>query len=370
MKKTIILANQDYHFERFPPNSDRSLQAWDAADEYLYEYSQQQRFSSLLIYNDSFGFLSLALQSQNTVTVSDSACTHAAIRNNAHINTIPDPTICFPGEESGNFDGIILKMVKSLDLLSYEVAQASRLLNPEGRIILSGMSKHIHTSTITLFEKYFHTVSTSLAKKKARLLFASGPKEDKILPPSIRPNQMMTYRGLEISSHPGVFSSGKIDEGTKLLLETMIVPEKMDTVIDLGCGNGIIGINLAKNQDIQKVIFSDDSFLAIKSAKENWERNIQSSVKADFLIQHSLQDIPNESADMVMSNPPYHQGFTNTLQIAFSFFTDAHRVLKKGGELWIVANNHLGYIQVLDNLFSNVRRITQNSAYTIYRAVK
>ncbi len=365
-----MLADHEYQFERFPRNSDRSLQAWDAADEYLYEHCRQQDISSLLIYNDSFGFLSLTLSAKNMLTTSDSACTRKAISNNARLNSLREPATCHLGEASGSFDHIIIKMVKSLDLLAYEVAQASRLLSPEGVIILSGMSKHIHTSTIKLFEKYFHTVNTSLAKKKARLLFASGPKEDKRVLSGMPPAQSMTYKGLEICSHPGVFSSGKIDGGTKLLLETLPEPESSDTIIDLGCGNGIIGITLAKYHTMKKVIFSDDSFLAIQSTKENWVRNIESSIQAEFLVQHSLQDIPEDSVDMVVSNPPYHQGFTNTQQIAISFFNDAQRVLKKGGSFWVVANNHLGYIQELDRLFSHASMVTKNSAYTIYRAVK
>jgi len=370
MKKTITLDNQDFQFERYPLNSDLSLQAWDAADEYLYEYiQQQQNVESILIYNDSFGFLSLALHNIHPLTVSDSACSHKAITNNAELNSITTQKICFPGEESGLFDIIIFKMVKSLELLSYEISLASKVLKPGGGIILSGMSKHIHRSTITLFEKHFQSVSTSLAKKKARLLFASDLRKKESYQ-ILKSFPIIQYKELTIASYPGVFSFKKIDDGTQFLLETMTINPGIETVIDLGCGNGIIGIYLAKYHDIKKLIFTDDSYLAITSAKENWNNTIQTSVEADFLIEHSLQSMPDNSVDLVATNPPYHQGFTNIMQIALSFFSDAYRVLKKGGELWIVANNHLGYFNALDIMYASVTKVAKNSNYTIYKAVK
>ncbi len=373
MKKTIVLDNQEFQFERYPLNSDYSLQAWDAADEYLYEYLyeyiQEQQVESILIYNDSFGFLSLTLHNFHPLTISDSACSHKAINDNAGLNSITTHKVCFPGEESGLFDVIVFKMVKSLELLSLEIYLASKVLKPGGKIVLSGMSKHIHRSTITLFEKHFHSVSTSLAKKKARLLYASDLKEGERLSAS-KPFPVIKYKDLTITSHPGVFSSKQIDDGTQFLIETITLNPETKTIIDLGCGNGIIGIYLAKYHDIKKIIFSDDSCLAIKSAKENWINNITTKIEADFLMEHSLESMPDDSVDLVVTNPPYHQGFTNTMQIARSFFSDAYRVLKKGGELRLVANNHLGYFNVLDIMYTSVTRVVKNSNYTIYKAVK
>lgn len=369
MVKTIVLDNKEFHFERFPLNSDHSLQAWDAADEYLYEYIQQQQVESVLIFNDSFGFLSLSLHNFKPYTVSDSACSHKAIINNAELNSITTQKTYFPGEESGLFDVIIFKMVKSLELLSYEISLAAKVLKPGGKIILAGMSKHIHRSTIALFEKYFHSVSTSLAKKKARLLYASDLKKEenrqvqKSLP-------IIKYKELTITSYPGVFSFKQIDDGTQFLIETITLSPEMKTVVDLGCGNGIIGMYLAKYHDIKKLIFTDDSHLAVKSAEENWNDNMETEVEADFLVEHSLEGMSDESVDLVVTNPPYHQGFANTMQIAVSFFHDAHRVLRKSGEFWIVANNHLGYYQTLDAIYESVTKIAKNSNYTVYKAVK
>ena len=369
MIKTIVLDNKDFHFERYPLNSDHSLQAWDAADEFLYEYIKQQNVESVLIYNDSFGFLSLALHNIHPQTTSDSYCSHKAITNNAGLNSITTQKVCYPGEESGLFDLIAFKMVKSLELLSYEIFLALKVLKPGGKIVLSGMSKHIHRSTITLFEKYFHSVSTSLAKKKARLLYASDLiKEEKSQ--TLKSFPVIEYKDLSITSYPGVFSFKQIDDGTQFLVETINLNPGIETVIDLGCGNGIIGLYLAKYNDIKKIVFTDDSYLAIESAKENWNNNFVTKPDADFLIEHSLESMPDDSVDLVVTNPPYHQGFTNTMQIALSFFSDAHRVLKKGGEFWIVANNHLGYFKSLDIMYASVTRIAKNSNYTIYKAVK
>ena len=90
---------------------------------------------------------------------------------------------------------------------------------PEGTtLIASDMAKHIHTSTLELFEKNFGPTKTSLAKKKARLIFSTVdknlPEGKQAFPKTLEHNQM------QLVNHAGVFSRQKLDIGTRFFSGT------------------------------------------------------------------------------------------------------------------------------------------------------
>jgi len=76
-----------------------------------------------------------------------------------------------------------------------------------------------------------------------------------------------------------------------------------------------------------------------------------------------------ESADLILCNPPFHQQNTIGDQIAVSLFKQSRRVLRKGGELWVIGNRHLNYHSYLDRLFGAHSIIASNSKFIIVKAV-
>mgnify|MGYP001950787498 CR=1 FL=1 len=116
------------------------------------------------------------------------------------------------------------------------------------------------------------------------------------------------------------------------------------SVIDLGCGNGVIGLTVLAKQPSAKVTFVDESYMAIASARENIEKNLPEQVKqCTFLVNDCLTNIASDSADTILCNPPFHQQNATTDHIAWQMFKDSYRVLKKSGELRIIGNRQLGY---------------------------
>ena len=131
---------------------------------------------------------------------------------------------------------------------------------------------------------------------------------------------------LNLMTDSGVFSKGKIDYGSDLLLRTFLKehpPGPSKTIIDVGCGYGPIGLMIAKVSPHHKVILLDVNHRALELAKENSEKNHIDNV----VIQESdgLAEIPDDSADMIVTNPPIRAGKS----VVHGILEDAYSKLKR-----------------------------------------
>ena len=107
-----------------------------------------------------------------------------------------------------------------------------------------------------------------------------------------------------------------------------------------------------------EVYFTDVSHWAVESARLNWTLQpwIQS---AEFLVGDALEKIKSGSVDLIVCNPPFHDGHATGDRIAWRMFNQARKALKPGGELRIVGNRHLGYHAKLKRIFGNCKTIAK-----------
>jgi 16S rRNA G1207 methylase RsmC len=167
--------------------------------------------------------------------------------------------------------------------------------------------------------------------------------------------------------HSNLFSREKLDIGTRFFLEH-IPRGPFQTILDLGCANGIIGIKAREQNPQAHLVFSDDSAMAIESARTNF-RTIHGE-EAQFLWTNCFEGQPAESLDLVLCNPPFHQGTTIGDFIAWQMFEDAHHALKVGGWLRVIGNSHLGYQVKLKKIFGNSKIVATNAKFIICEAQK
>ncbi|WP_445400375.1 methyltransferase [Zobellella sp. An-6] len=360
---------------RYPRHAQHGLQAWDAADEYIMNELATQEWSReapLLIVNDGCGALTLALHQHSPYVMTDSRVAELALNANALDNGL-EPTwqlldSLAPWPEQPGL--VLLKLPKTNAMLEYQLAALSRVAGPQTRLIAGAKAKDIHGSTLKLFEQYLGPTHTSLAWKKARLIFcAPDPaKAPAPLPPLLA--WPLEGTGFTIYNHANLFSRASLDIGARFLLEHLPA-DRPGRMIDLGCGNGVLGLMaLARNPQAQ-VSFVDESHMAVASARMNLERNLPAAEpRARFMVNNCLEGMAPDSADLVLCNPPFHQQQAITDHIAWQMFVDAKRVLRRGGELLLVANRHLDYHQKLKRLFGNQRVVASNRKFVILRAIK
>lgn len=367
----------EFKLSRFPRRKQEKLRAWDAADEYLLQQIDEDNllFSDcrILIINDQFGALTTALSSYPTTMISDSWLAHAGTHANLDDNDCSGTRINILDSMSipeGTYDLVVIKVPKSLAMLEDQLYRLRPHLHSNSRVIAGGMVKAIHTSTLKLFEKLLGETKTSLARKKARLIF---PQYDASLSVGESPypsSYVLENSNHRIYNHAGVFSRDSLDIGTRFLLANLPQDERYKHIVDLGCGNGVVGLMAAEKNPTAELTFVDESFMAVASAKLNFETAFEQTRSATFKATDCLQDIPRNSADLILNNPPFHQQNVVGTHIANQMFRESKAVLKQGGELWVIGNRHLGYHIALKKLFGNCETIASNKKFVILRALK
>ena len=384
---------------RYPAYADEKLRAWDAADEYVLSHINEPGVvastdgaKNILVVNDGFGAVSLSisqgLPSATITVISDSANSHSGIKANALANKIDlakiklESNLSFAESESEQpFDLVVIKVPKSLAQLEDNLRRVRAKIGPNTRVIAAGMVKNVHNSTLALFGKCIGTTTSSLAKKKARLIFAevSANTSEVIAEPSKRftvsAEISQTADDLILASCAGVFSHGSLDYGTQFLLETMQLFEptlenQPLNILDLGCGTGALGIAAAKRFPNAKVTFVDESFAAIESTIQGVRLTKLDGDRCQYLATHCLDGVADASQDLILNNPPFHDAAARTSGIALEMFSEAKRALRIGGQLQVVANKHLGYRNPLKELFGNCKTMADNEKFVALSCIK
>ena len=369
-------------------NTDRSLRAWDAADEYILSSLGEYDLSSVLIINDFRGGLCCPLTGKDRTreisVFSDSLVSEKMITANCGLNELPCPeliTESFPGnlkKLSGKITLIIIKIPKSLEYFDYLMKIISIQLPPNIPVIAGGMARHLPESFFTCFSGHTRESKYSLIKKRARIYQGTLPteKENKDSLITDRADHIKENSGytildgdLEIINYPGVFAYGRIDPGTGFLIETMneisgsICPER---IADPGCGDGALSIAAASLWPGSLITATDESFQAILSAgesvrKNGFEKRIEVK-RADI-----LSGLGKTWADLVLCNPPFHGGTRTTTGLPFRFIKESSEILKPGGIMFLVANRHLGYLNTMKKYFTRAEIFRENRKFRIYK---
>jgi len=376
MNTLLTINEQDLLLNRFPKSNDKNLQAWDSSDELALTHLQSlglKPSSNILIVNDSFGALACALTQHNLFWQSDSYISQCACQQNLEDNQL-SPNIAYLDSLSAPeqpIDVVLIKLPKSIAMLAHQLQMLAQWINPETVVIGLAKIKDVHKSGLALFEKHIGTTTTSLAKKKSRLIFAqpdnldnAGQHGEQIL------SWPLPQHNFTISNYAGVFANNKLDIGADLMLQHIPTDLGDGYVIDLGCGNGVLGLSVAALNERATVRFTDESHMAIASAKLNVENNFPQQDRFEYDWHDCLSDYDYDQADLIICNPPFHQLKTVTDHIAWQMFNDAYRTLKHGGKLRIVGNRHLGYHIKLQRIFDNCVTIGSNGKFVILESFK
>ncbi|MFJ9663224.1 methyltransferase [Streptomyces sp. NPDC101219] len=365
---------------RFPEDPRDRLRAWDASDAYLLRYLDREGIAlsgTVVVAGDRWGALVTALAAHRPTQITDSWLGQQATRANLARNGVEPGTVELLTTQDpppARVDVLLVRVPKSLALLEDQLLRLAPAVHEDTVVIGTGMVKEIHTSTLRLFERILGPTRTTLAEQKARLILCTPD------PTLERPDNPWPYRyalpdgigavsGRPVVNHAGVFCADRLDIGTRFFLRHLPAAGDGARVVDLGCGNGVVGTAVALAQPRAEVLFVDESFQAVASAEATYRANGVPG-HAEFRVGDGLTGVPDGTVDLVLTNPPFHSHRATTDATARRMFGGARRVLRPGGELWVIGNRHLGYHVRLRRLFGNCDVVASDPKFVVLRAVR
>ncbi|MFT2817570.1 class I SAM-dependent methyltransferase [Leifsonia sp. A12D58] len=370
---------QEFSFDllrRWPDIEADNLFAVDASDRLILDEAASALESAtpgeVVVIEDHYGALTLgaaALHGARGIRVhQDGLSGQRALAANASELGLADVYSSLPlgSELLTGARVVLLQLPRSLGALDEIAESIARFAAPDVRVFAGGRIKHMTAAMNAVLSRHFDSVSASLARQKSRVLTASEPAVPAPDVPSAWPHR--EYHAdidLTICAHGAAFAGTSLDIGTRYLLE-FIDRMKADatSVIDLGCGTGVLAVSLARARPGLHVIASDQSAAAVASAAATAAENGVAD-RVQVVQDDALSSQPDASADLIVLNPPFHIGSSVHAGIALKLFEDAGRVLRPGGELWTVWNTHLGYRPPLTRLVGPTHQVGRNTKFTV-----
>lgn len=366
------------HLSRFPDVEAPNLFAVDASDRLILDEAADAigdaPDGSVVVIGDHYGALTLgavALHGANDVRVHQDPLSGAlALANNAQAAGMAGCyRQCALGEELlTGATVVLLQLPRSLGELT-EIAEATaRYAQPGVVVYAGGRDKHISTAMNEVLGRSFGHVHATRGRQKSRVLIAKEPLDPST--PSFPATEHLGEFDLDVVAHGAAFAGTKLDIGTRFLLDCLprMRPDAADAV-DLGCGTGILAVELARQRPDLTVIATDQSAAAVASAAKTAAANgVADRVRA--VRDDAMSTFADASADLIVCNPPFHVGAAVHTGGALKLFAEAGRVLRPGGELWVVFNSNLGYRGALTKLVGPTERMAKNPKFTITRSTR
>lgn len=165
------------------------------------------------------------------------------------------------------------------------------------------------------------------------------------------------------NSDNGVFSKNKIDFGSRLLIETFLEKneDKIETLLDVGCGYGFMGIVIAKILNASATLI-DVNKRAVHLTKMNGKDN---NVNIETFVSDAYESVQNKY-DLILTNPPIRAG----KQIVLKILNEAKEHLNENGSLWFVIRKDQGAKSIVKELEKNykIENLKKEKGFSIFRA--
>ncbi|MET8648548.1 MULTISPECIES: class I SAM-dependent methyltransferase [Nocardia] len=363
---------------RYPDVEAQNLYAVDAADRLILDVAAEAIGSSgsgkVAIIGDSYGALTLGVvvgHDLRGIRVHQDLLTgELALANNARALGLADRYAAYPlGEQLlGGVEVVLLRLPRALAGLA-EIADAiARYADPSVTVVAGGRDKYLTKSMNDMLAQSFSEVRASRGRQKSRTLLVTGPKP--VGEPRFPVQDRLEDFDIDVVAHGAAFSGPRLDIGTRFLLEHLkwMKPDARDA-IDLGCGTGIMAVALAKARPALRVVGTDQSAAAVASARATVAANDMVD-RVTVVRDDAMSSAADNSADLVVCNPPFHVGAAVHTGSAIKMFTETGRVLRPGGELWAVYNSHLNYRGVVERIVGSTDVVGRNRKFTVTRSVR
>lgn len=380
---------------RFPDVEDPTLLPYDATDELLVAEAVTQAEaraltgSQIVVVAERHGAITLSLVEAGLTgirVVQDRLVHQRALdANAAHVGIDHHDYVHSPAAPQ-TFSGarlILWQLPRSVHSVTRMVSLMGAVAD-DAVLVAGGRVKHLSIGMNAPLEAAFGPVTPQLAERKSRLLVVE--RDPALRPAPVQPAHkrvLVAGHDLELVGIGDAFGGSALDPGTKLMLTAVAeagrtVQDGAD-IVDLGCGNGTVAAWAARHWPHATVTATDDSADAVASASATLKATMGSEVSAAVgqgngrirVLRADAGDaIPDASADLVLLNPPFHQGGTVHTGIGVKLIEAAARILRPGGTLVTVFNTPVGHRPRLQRLVGRTEQLARNRTFTVTVSIR
>lgn len=267
------------------------------------------------------------------------------------------------------FDTIYYRVSKEKPLVHHIINNAYQHLAAGGELILTGSKqeglKTYASKATQLFGKVVDKYKGAASSQLIRLQKIPGREADLLDDKAY--TEVIEVPGKEVTffSKPGLYGWKKIDQGSQLLIAHLPQAlEAMSTspavIVDLGCGYGYLSV-MASRVINGHFIATDNNIAAVNFCQRNFSRH---RVNGDVLLADCGHGLPT-GADLVLCNPPFHQGFGVEGDLTDRFLASARQLLKKSGYALFVVNSFIPIEKKARALFADSRCLCNNKSFKV-----
>jgi len=162
-----------------------------------------------------------------------------------------------------------------------------------------------------------------------------------------------------------VFSKTRVDFGSELLIKTVLREEtKPDSILDVGCGYGPIGITLARFYFDAIVCMCDINNRAIDLAHDNIKKN---NIKNAETINSNIYGNIKGKYELIVTNPPIRAG----KKVVHEILVGSKEHLKRDGRIYAVIQKKQGAETAkkkLEEVFGNCEVVEKKAGFWMLRS--
>lgn len=268
------------------------------------------------------------------------------------------------------FDGsdlVVGLLPKSIAELTDIASLAAGGVTADAVVTLAGRDKHMSRGMNTALESWFREVSASRGRQKSRALRARGPQPGAPLP--YPRHASVDDVPFAIYARGGAFAGATLDIGTRALLDAFPAifashRGSIEHIVDLGCGAGVLATSAALRLPHTRVTATDRSWAAVSSTRLTVDHAGVGS-RVTVTQDDAGATIADGTVDMVLFNPPFHDGTAVDEDMSHRMFRSAARMLRPGGSLAVVYNSHLRHRTALERIVGPTDQMSRTPKFTV-----
>ena len=266
----------------------------------------------------------------------------------------------------GACSAALLRLPRAKEELDMMLHAAAARVAPGGIIAVYGANDEGIRSAVTRMQPLLGDIEAADRRAHCCVLTARRPADIPGLKSELsmwRRTARIAFCGVESdwASYPGVFAKGGLDDGTRLLIGTLAGLPAPAGVLDYGCGAGVIAAHVKALFPNSQIVMADRDSLAGLAAGENVPG-------AQVRITSSLADLGSERYDLIVSNPPIHDGKSEDYTVLGQLIAQAPARLTTRGSLVLVVQRRVPVAEWLEAAFARVEKAAEDTRYRVWRA--